>query len=169
MTREVSARALRLAALVATALPAALAVGCEKRIDHARAEDLVRSSMRAQGIELTLVACPDRVVAKPGVVFQCTGKDDEGTTGTFDVRVLPDETFSLQLRERYVDEEKFGVEIAKRIAAESKRVVEVRCPKRAVIVRVGVTFSCDLREGGVSKKATFTYRDDAGAVDVKIE
>jgi hypothetical protein len=160
---------VRLAPLAPLALVGALAAGCEKQIDHARAEDLVRSSMRAQGIDLSLVACPDHVVAKPGVVFQCTGKDDEGSTGTFDVTVLPDETYSLQLRERYVDEEKFGGEIAKRIAAESKRVVEVHCPKRVVIVRVGVHFSCDLHEGGVSKKATFTYRDGEGAVDVKIE
>jgi hypothetical protein len=164
-----AARLARLARLVSLAAAGVLGAGCEKRIDHARAEDLVRSSMRAQGIDLTLVACPDQVVAKPGVVFQCTGKDDEGSTGTFDVSVLPDETFSLQLRERYVDEEKFGAEIAKRIAAESKRVVEVRCPKRSLIVRTGVRFTCDLHEGGVSKKATFTYRDDAGAVDVKIE
>ena len=129
----------------------------------------MRSSMRDQGIELTAVACPDRVIAKPGVTFACTGKDDEGTAGTFDVTVLPDETFALQLRERYVDEAKFGDEIAKRIAAESKRAVEVRCPKRSLIVHVGVHFSCDLREGGVAKKATFTYRDELGAVDVNIQ
>jgi hypothetical protein len=152
--------------------PLALAlalVACDKRVDHSRAEDLVRSSLRGQGLELALVTCPQGVVAKPGTSFECTGKDDDGTVGTIDVKIEADETFSLRLRERYVDQEKFGAEMAKRLAKEQQRTVEVRCPKKAVIVKKGVRFSCDLREGSAQKRATFTYVDDAGQVDVKVD
>lgn len=148
---------------------AALACACEKRVDHNRAQDLVRSSLRTEGLELAFVTCPSGVSAKPGTTFECTGKDDDGTVGTIEVRIGADETFSLRLRERYVDQAKFGLEMEKRLAKEQQRTVEVRCPAKAVIVKKGVRFSCDLREGGVAKRATFTYEDDAGKVDVKID
>jgi hypothetical protein len=145
-------------------------VGCESTIDHAKIETNIREELKSKGVTMATLTCPDKIVAKAGGTFQCSGTDDDGTATTFTVTMKDAQgSISWELDGAIIGMAKLGDDMEAKLSASSGKKVDVKCPAKSMIAKTGCKFTCDLTSDGAPGKIDFTCVDDKGGVTGKIE
>jgi hypothetical protein len=139
-------------------------------LDTKKAEDAIRTELKAKGVTLVSVTCPSGIALKTGTTFQCTAQDDQGTTGVFDMTVKDDKgDIAWQLEGKYMDMKVLGDNLEGRISkASNNKVVDVTCPSKNILVAKGTTFTCDILVGTSAAKIVFTSANNEASLDYKI-
>jgi hypothetical protein len=148
----------------------ALTAGCKSQtLDANKMQTYLQDELKAKNVTLTSVTCPTGIALKRGTTFQCTGKDDQGTTGVFDMTVTDNNgTVSWNLEGKYLDMKVLGDKLESRISAARGQPADVTCPSKNILVAKGGTFTCDVLLGGSQAKIVFTFANNDGDLEYKV-
>lgn len=143
-------------------------VACATRIDHSKVEQSIKDELKTKGVTMASVTCPDKITAKAGGTFDCTGTDDQGTNAKFTVTMKDDQgSIEWKLDGKIIDMKKLGDGMESKIAAAGKPI-DVKCPEKSMIAKKGCQFACDATDGHDTVKIHFTCSDDEGNLDYKM-
>jgi hypothetical protein len=156
--------------LVGVCGAALFVLACETKIDNGKLEGAIREDLKKRGLELTELKCPTDLTAKAGGTFECTGKDDKGTSATFDITMKDDKgDVNWKLKGSYIDMTKVGALLTDAIGKQLEgKKVEVKCPTKTMFEKPGSKFTCDATVDGAAKKVAVTT-DEKNGVDFKME
>jgi hypothetical protein len=156
--------ALRNPPTLAPFVIAALLLGActQKTIDHKDLEEQIQQGMASKGVPLTKVSCPDGEVMTKGTKFTCSGVDKNGTTGLFDITTDSAGDLGWKLRGKYVNMMVVGDRLEADLSKKLHQAVDVVCPSESVIIKKGLTFTCDVKVGAEMDKITLVVNDENG-------
>ncbi len=142
-------------------IAAVVASGCGLfKLDHGKIEKSIQAEVKAKGVDLTSVTCPSRPIKK-GDTFDCDGVDTDGQKLVFHVDQTDDKgSISWKLDGMIINQRKVGDDIEKKVGATA----DVQCPEKAVILKVGESFTCDVVMADGKHKVTLTLSDSTGTV-----
>ena len=150
--------------LLLTLSAAALLAGCTKTFDNKEMQDKIQKDAAAQGIKLASVTCPAGQPMKEGAKFDCTCTDTKGTTGTIQVDVPNSHgRFEWKLQSKFMRMNVVGDSLEANLSKKLNQVVDVVCPQDNILVKKGVSFSCDVKVGSKTEKITLTAKADDGS------
>ena len=154
---ERARRVVTLAALVA------LACGCETVVAGGKVEESIHADLKAKGVDLAAIHCPTKIVVQKGAKLFCSANDEDGNTATFAVTFTDakggiDWSVDAQL----LDLKKFGDALESVLSDQVGKPVDVSCPARGVITKVGRKIACDADVGGRASRVQCTMNDDDG-------
>ena len=148
---------------------AGLVAACTRTIDHAELETDIQKDTATKGVNLTKVTCPEGKQLKEGTKFACTCTDKKGTTGTFDVEAVNGSRVEWKLRGKFMNMSIVGDSLEANLGKKLNQVVDVVCPAENILIKKGVSFSCDVKVGAELDQITLTAKDDdGGSWDEKI-
>ena len=143
---------------------APLFAGCAKTFDNKEMEGSIQKDATTQGIKLASVSCPAGQPMKEGAKFACTCTDTKGTTGDIDVYVPNSHgRFEWKLRNKFMRMNIVGDSLEANLSKKLNQVVDVVCPEENILIKKGVSFSCDVKVGSKMEKITLTAKADDGS------
>jgi len=165
---SVAATLVRLPVVLGAVVLGSLVFGCGSRIDGKKLEGLIRDGMAAKGVTMATVACPDGLTVKKDQTFTCTGKDEAGTDATFDCALKNDTDVEWKLRGKFENMQTVAQGLAEKLGTAGQPAQGVKCPTKNLLVKKGITFSCEVPVAGEQRKMVFTCTDDDGTWETKL-
>jgi hypothetical protein len=142
---------------------AACALAACQTIDQKKLETGILDDTTNQGIKLASVSCPSGMPLREGTRFDCSCVDARGTTGSFSVWVANGHgRVEWKLRNKYMNMRILGDSLEARISKRLGKVVDVKCPSDNVLVKTGVSLSCDVQIGAKDDRLTLVAKNDEG-------
>jgi hypothetical protein len=152
----------RLKALALILAGALALTGC-KKIDPKEVETDIQKDTESKGLKLASVTCPAGLPLKEGTKFECACTDIKGTAGAFDVEIANAHgRLEWKLRNKFMRMSIAGDGLEAKLSKKLNEVVDVVCPADNIIIKTGVSFSCDMKAGGKTATITLTPKDDQG-------
>jgi len=150
--------------LLLTICAAPLLAGCNKTFDNKEMEGSIQKDVSKQGLNLASVSCPPGQPMKEGTKFQCTCTDKKGTQGAIDV-LVPNSSgrFEWQLKNKFMRMNIVGDSLEANLGKKLNAVVDVVCPEENILIKKGVSFSCDVKVGAKTEQITLTAKADDGS------
>jgi len=143
--------------------------GCTKYLDNKELEGDISKDTASKGVNLASVTCPANEPLKEGTKFACTCKDKKGTEGVFDVNVASGNSVAWKLRNKFMNMRVVGDSLEANLSKKTNQPVDVVCPAENVLIKLGVTFSCDVTVGTTKEQITLTAKtEDGSSWDEKI-
>jgi hypothetical protein len=151
--------------LAGLTLGLAACCGGASKLDHAKVEKDITTELAKKDVVMRSVDCPAARALKSGDTFDCTGVDEDGEKLTFHVNQSDASgSFSWKLDGMIINKRKVGDSIE----AKLHKSADVTCPEKAVILKPGQSFNCDVAIEGKTHKVQITLTDSTGAVSWKL-
>jgi hypothetical protein len=150
-------------ALAASTLPLAGCKFFERNFDHKDMEQTIQKDAGAQGLHLASVTCPEKKPMKQGTKFDCKVTDKRGTQGDIDVTATNDQGgYEWKLRHKFMKMEAAGDSLEEMLSKKLGEPVDVVCPPENILIKKGITFTCDVKIGKKTEQIKLTAKDDDG-------
>jgi hypothetical protein len=138
--------------------------GCTRTLDHAELEADIQKDTTTKGVPLAKVTCPPDKPLKEGTKFECTGVDKKGTEGIFDVTIPNAEgRVEWKLRSKFMNMGAVGDSLETNLTKQLGTPVDVVCPSENILIKKGISFSCDVKVGEKKQTITLTAKNDDGS------
>lgn len=145
----------------------ALALGvlaCGKgKLDPDAMQSTIATALKTRDVTLKSITCPAREV-KAGDSFDCDGVTDGDEKVAFKVEQKDDQK-NVSISYGHVSNE---AHLGSEFAAKFGKGAAIKCPSKTVILKKGVTFSCDATFDNEPSKFEITVKDDKGNIGGKI-
>jgi hypothetical protein len=150
--------------VIALAAAAVLLAGCTKMVDPAELEADILKDTATKSVPLAKVTCPADKPLKEGTKFECKCTDKKGTEGVFDVTIASSEgRVEWKLRNKFMNMGIVGDSLETNLTKKLGQPVDVVCPSENILIKKGVSFSCDVKVGDKKQKITLTAKADDGS------
>jgi hypothetical protein len=150
--------------MLSLALAGALVVTACKKIDPKEVEVAIVKDTESKGLKLASVTCPSGIPLREGTRFECSCTDSKGTTGIFDVEMVNDHgRFEWKLRNKFMRMSVAGDGLEAKLSKQLHQVVDVICPADNILIKTGVSFTCDIKVGAKNSTITLTPKNDDGS------
>ena len=145
-------------------IAASLLPGCTKHIDNKDLETNIQKDTTSKGVNLASVSCPEGQPMREGTKFECSCTDKKGTQGTFDVQVVNGHgRIEWKLRNKFMNMRIVGDSLEANLSKKLNQVVDVVCPAENILIKTGISFSCDVKVGDKMQQITLTAKADDGS------
>jgi hypothetical protein len=119
------------------------------RISAETIQNDIKTTMATKGVTMTKVECPKA----EGATIECKGTDDNGTEAIFAV-TLKGGTADWKLKGSFVDLPKVTEVLKGDVkGAKADAKVEVKCPAKSMLIKAGLTLTCDVSVDGTAMKS----------------
>ena len=156
--------------VLATATLITTSLGCTLTADKAEVEKVVKDGLKAKGLELKTVSCPDKLAPKKGESFDCTATDDEDVAGKIKITWGEGTKFDMDAVTA-LGLEKAGTQMNDVLGQQVNSKVTIQCPSKFIFIKEGRKWTCDATvesAPGVAHKVDFTLKDDQGNMNAKL-
>ena len=154
----------RALSLVGLGLGLAACCGAGK-LDHTKVEKDITTELAKKEVVMKSVDCPAGRALHKGDTFDCNGVDEDGEKLVFHAEQTDASgSFHWKMDGMIINKRKVGDSIE----AKLHKSADVTCPEKAVILKPGQSFVCDVAIEGKSHKVQITLTDSTGAVSWKL-
>ena len=154
----------RAVSLVTASFMLAACCGASK-LDDTKLEASIKGELAGKGVVMKSLDCPSGRPQKAGDKFDCDGIDEDGEKLVFHVEQTDGRGgFNWKMDGMIINQKKVGD------AIESKlhKSADIQCHEKAVILKVGQSFTCDAVIEGKTHKVQMTLTDTSGNVSWKM-
>jgi hypothetical protein len=138
----------------------AFALAACKNIDEKELENKIRNDMANQGLKLVSVTCPPGKPLRDGTRFDCQCTDERGTQSRVHIEAVNNHEVAWKLENKFMRMNILGDGLEARLSKRLGKVVDVKCPSDNILIKKGVSLTCDVKVGDKDDKITLTAKDD---------
>jgi hypothetical protein len=150
---------VRVASLVAL-----LAGGCLNHLDDRKVEQEIETFLKSKGVTIKSVDCPPDRPLKKDDTFTCSGIDADNEALVFRVKQTDGHgAIFWEMDGMLINQQKVGDGIERQVGTK----VDVQCPEKSLIMKVGSSFTCPVLVKGKTEHVLLTLVNDKGDVTWK--